>query len=131
MACVGVFVPGSFICFFFLLFGFHSLNWLLRIVFIRTSVWPHLVSHTAFVFEELEPSAGREGEMCSCSLRFGKIDKDINIGFGLLFGAAVPAFEEDMQTEVDHVRIKFKIPPRVCFTSDDAPRPLTHRCVPE
>ena len=56
---------------------------------------------------------GREGDLCSCVFRFGKVEKDVNIGFGLLFGAAVPAFEEDMETEVDCVRIKFRIPPLV------------------
>jgi hypothetical protein len=69
----------------------------------------------AFVFEDLQPTVGREGDMCSCLFRFGKVDKDVNIGFGLLFGAAVPTFEEDMETEVDCVRIKFRIPPLACL----------------
>ena len=72
---------------------------------------------SAFTFESLAPAIGREGDICTCVFRFGKVEKDVNIGFGLLFGAAVPAFDEDnMETGDDSVRIRFRVPARVCDT---------------
>ncbi len=70
-------------------------------------------SFAAFTFQHLQPPFGREGDLCTCVFRFGKVDKDVKIGFGLLFGSAVPNFEDDMETDVDRVRIKIRVPPRV------------------
>ena len=63
------------------------------------------------MFESLEPLSGKEGDICTCVLRFGKVDHNINIGFGMLFGSAVPSFEENMHTNTDSVQIQFKVPP--------------------
>ena len=57
------------------------------------------------------PLSGKEGDICTCVLRFGKVDHNINIGFGMLFGSAVPSFEENMHTNTDSVQIQFKVPP--------------------
>ena len=73
----------------------------------------NLSCRAAFIFEDLTPTFGREGDLCEIRMRFAKVEKEVNIGFGLLFGAAVPTFEDDMETNMETVRVHFRVPPKV------------------
>eukprot|EP00042_Codosiga_hollandica_P049533 m.576963 g.576963 ORF g.576963 m.576963 type:complete len:267 (+) comp57903_c0_seq10:1510-2310(+) len=69
-------------------------------------------SGAEFAFLEMHPRQGQEGDLCTVTMKFPRVTKDIDIGFGVLFGASVPTFEEDMETNLETVRIHFRIPPK-------------------